>query len=197
MIKNFQEWLNESTGEIYSPKRGKIVVFDPNKHKEIAEELFDLISTAYAEIGGHVKIQKPEDIFSDPDWNFWEGVDIHGSEDFDLIMFGQKTKYGIKYSGVGHDGGKDSKEFYLDSRGKELKQLGYYIEASGKLAEILMNKYKVPFVDNEEEVEKVLGKKVQWEGKNPDNPGSTGSGWYIRMIGGHPHAKILLGNPKI
>lgn len=185
----------KTTGEIFKPKRNKPVEFDPKKHPELAGELFNLISTAYAEIGGHAKINSPSDIFSDPDWNFWEGVDIHGDENFDIVMFGQKTKYGIKFSGVGHDGSRSAKKSYLDDRGADLHKLGYYIEVSGKLAEILIGKYNCPVVSDKETVEKVLNKKVDWIGKNPSD--GPGDGWYERSIGGHPHDKILLGKPKI
>jgi len=191
---NFSEWLKESSGETFKPPRNVPYKFDHTKHPELAEEFYSLISTAYSEIGGHVKIKAPEDIFKDPKWNFWAGVDIHGTQDFDIVIFGQKTRYGIKYSGVGHDGTTDAKKFYLASRGEDLKKLGYFAETSGKLAEILQLKYKVPAVNTEEEVEKVLGKPVKWVGKRED---TTGDGWYIRNIGGKEHHKILLGRPKV
>jgi hypothetical protein len=196
-MKLYKEWLSESSGDVFKPKRNEPIVFDPSKHKELAGEFFNLIQTAYAEIGGHVKINKPMDIFADPDWNYWEGVDIHGTQDFDMIMFGQKTRYGIKFSGVGHDGTSDAKRAYLDARGKDLKQLGYYIEVSGKLAEILIHKYGVPIVSNQKEVEKILGKSVEWANDNPENPTSKDKGWYIRNIGGAPHPKIMLGRPRV
>ena len=197
-IKNFSSWLTESTsGEIFNPKRGKTIQFDHRKYPELANELFTLINTAYAEIGGHSKVTNPNDVFSDPDWDYWAGVDIHNSNDFDIIIFGKKTKFGIKYAGVGHDGTRDAKREYLEQRGKELKKLGYYIEVSGKIAEILINKYNVPQVDSQDEVEKVLGKSVEWLGKNPDDPSASGNSWYRRTLAGHPHNKIMLGKPKI
>jgi hypothetical protein len=195
-MKLYNEWLAEGSGEVLSPKRGVPLKFDPRKHRELAEEFYELIRTAYAEIGGHVKINKPNDIFSDPDWNWWQGIDIHGTQDFDLIMFGQENRYGVKFSGVGHDGTSDAKKEFLDSKGRDLKKFGYYVEVSGKLAEILINKYGVPVVNDEKTVEKVLGKPVEWVGKNPDDPSSKTQGWYIRSIGGHAHAKILVGRPK-
>jgi hypothetical protein len=197
-IKNFSSWLTESTsGEIFNPKRGKPVQFDHHKHPELANELFTLINTAYAEIGGHSKVTSPNDVFNDPDWDYWAGIDIHNSNDFDIIIFGKKTKFGIKYTGVGHDGTRDAKREYLEQRGKELKELGYYVEVSGKIAEILINKYNVPQVDSQEDVEKVLGKSVEWLGKNPDGLSTSGNSWYRRMLAGHPHNKIMLGKPKI
>ena len=194
-VKLFEEFISERTsGEIFNPKRNKIIKFDSKKYPELSGEFFDLISTAYAEIGGHAKIKSPEDVFADPDWNYWEGVDLHGTSDFDMIMFGKKTKYGVKYSGVGHDGSKDAKRTYITARGKELNKLGFYIEVSGKIAEILLNSYDVPVVTDQEEAEKVLGKKLEWIGTIEGKPGT---GWYSRKLGGEMHDKILLGRPKV
>jgi hypothetical protein len=194
-IKLFEEFVAErTTGEIFKPKRGKTMKFDHKKYPELSGELFDLIATAYAEIGGHAKIKSPDDIFSDPNWNYWEGLDIHGTQDFDMVMFGKKTKFGIKYSGVGHDGTKDAKKSYITARGKELNKLGYYIEVSGKIADILINKYNVPVISDKATVDKVLGKDVKWIGKKADLPGD---GWYSRNLGDGPHDKILIGRPKV
>jgi len=193
-IKLYEQFIEERSGELFNPKKNKPVVIKPTKDPELEKEFFNLIGTAYAEIGGHIKVQSPEDVFKDPDWNYWEGVDIHGSNDFDVIMFGSKTNFGVKFSGVGHDGTGAAKKSYMDSRGKELKQLGYYIEVSGKIAEILINKYQAPIVADQETVEKVLGKKVDWIG---NLNGATGGGWYSRTIGGGAHEKIMLGKPKV
>jgi hypothetical protein len=194
-IKLFEQFLDEkSSGEIFDPKRNKTIKFDAKKYPELAGEFYDLISTAYAEIGGHAKIKSPNDVFSDPDWNYWEGVDIHNDNNFDMIMFGQKTKYGIKYSGVGHDGSSPAKRAYITARGTELQQLGYYIEVSGKIAEILLEKYGVPVVTDINIIEKVLGKDVDFIGTIKGMPGN---GWYSRTLAGSTHNKILLGRPKI
>lgn len=198
-FKKYEEFISEATsGEIFNPKRGKEIQFDHTRHPELSNEFFELIKTAYAEIGGHVKVKSPNDVFADPDWNWWAGADLHDTKDFDIVMFGQKTKFGVKFSGVGHDGTSDAKRYYIESRGKDLQKLGYYVEVSGKIAEILINKYHVPIVDNQAEVEKVLGRPVIWQGDtNPEDKNASGNGWYVRQIGGHPHAKILLGRPKV
>ena len=195
-IKLFEEFLAEGSGEILHPIRNEWVKIDPNEHPELSNEFFDLITTAYKEIGGYTNIKEPKDVFGDPDWTYWKGVDIHGSPDLDIIVFGKDTKYGIKYTGVGHDGTKDSKRIYLDTRADDLKSVGYYMEASGKLAQILINKYRVPTVNSEEEVEKVIGKSVEWIGKI-DDPDHPGEGWYERTIRGEKKIKIMLGKPKV
>jgi hypothetical protein len=201
-LPTYEQFINESvdgsprSGTVLKPKRGKPMEFDHTKHPELAGEFFDLISTAYQEIGGHSKVQNPTDVFSDPDWNWWEGIDIHGTEDFDLIMFGSKTRFGVKFAGVGHDGTSQAKREYIKSRGEDLLKPGYYVEVSGKLAQILISDYKDPIVDNQKDVEKVLGRPVEWNGKCPDDPSLPGDAWYTRKIAGHPHAKIMLGKPK-
>ena len=193
----YEDFLIEaSSGEIFNPKRNKPLVFDPSKNPELNSEFFDLISTAYAEIGGHSKIKSPSDVFADKDWNWWEGVDIHGTSDFDIVMFGSKTRFGVKFSGVGHDGTKEAKRAYIESRAEDLLKPGYYIEVSGKLAEILIDKYNCPVVEDQSIVEKVMGRKLDWKGKNPEDSKMSGNGWYVREIAGHSHAKIMLGRPK-
>ena len=189
--------VKEDSGEALGTEKNKWMIFDPKSKKEdLDDEFFKLISTAYKEIGGNAKIKSAGDVFSDPDYTYWAGVDLHGNENFDLIMFGQQTPFGIKFSGVGHDGESDSKKSYLDSRGKALNTSGFYGEVSGKLADILMGKYGAPSVNTKEDVEKVLGKEVEWNGKNPEDASAKGDGWYTRSIGGTKHAKILLGKPK-
>jgi hypothetical protein len=197
-IYTYQEWLQEATSaEIFNPKRNRPISFDGQKHPELANEFFALISTAYEEIGGHAKIKSPGDVFADPNWNFWEGVDIHGDENFDIILFGQKTKYGIKFSGVGHDGTSQAKREYIARQSDDLHKPGFYAEFSGKIASILIGKYNCPIINSQEEVERVLGKPVTWVGENPSDKSAPGNSWYIRNIGGHDHAKIMLGKPKV
>ena len=185
------------SGEILKPKKGKWMQIKPRKHPELAGEFFDLITIAYSTLGGHAKVNSPEDVFADKDWTFWQGIDIHGSPDLDLIIWGQNTKYGVKFSGVGHDGEKDTTREYLSHKANILKKSGYYGEVSGKLADIMLDKYGVPSIDNQEEVEKLLnGKDIEWHGKDPENTSRSGDGWYTRMLGGNKHKKIMIGKPK-
>jgi len=206
-IKLYEEFANERadghqyddvSGKLLKPKKGKWMKIKPRKHPELAGEFFDLINIAYSTLGGHAKVKSPDDVFSDPDWTFWQGIDIHGSPDLDLIVWGQNTKYGVKFSGVGHDGKKDSTREYLTHKANILKKPGYYGEVSGKLADIMLDKYGVPSIDTQEEVEELLkGKDIEWHGKDPSNPDRSGNGWYSRILGGTKHTKIMIGKPKI
>ena len=205
-VKLYEEFIKERhtevhtdvSGELLNPKKGKWLQINPSKYPELSGEFFGLIDIAYSSVGGHVKIQSPNDVFADPDWTFWKGVDIHGSPDLDLIVWGQHTKYGIKYSGVGHDGEKASTKEYLNDKAKSLLKKGFYGEVSGVLADIMMDKYGVPSVDNKEDVKKLLkGKDIEWHGKDPNNSNRSGKGWYTRSLGGSSHTKIMIGKPKV
>lgn len=193
----FQEFLNEKYSETLNLPKNKWQNIDPKKHKELQDEFFDLITVAYAEIGGNANINKPEDVFSDSGMTFWQVADIDDIPDADLVMFGKNTKYGVKFAGIGHDGSREAKKFYVATRAKELTNRGYYMEASKKLADILIAKYKVPIVNDEESIRKVLGKDIEWHGTHPYDKNKPGDGWYIRKIGNSFYPKILLGRPKV
>lgn len=81
--------VDEKSGEMLHTKKNQWVRIDPKDHAELSNEFYDLISTAYADIGGHSKINSPDDVFSDPDWTFWKGVDLHDSPDVDLVVWGR------------------------------------------------------------------------------------------------------------
>lgn len=196
-IKLYEEYIEEGSGKLLLPKRNKWLKINPKTHSELADEFFDLIQVAYSTLGGHAKVKSADDVFSDPKWTFWQGVDLHDSPDLDLIIWGQHTKYGIKFSGVGHDGKRDSTREYLDHKGGVLNKKGFYGEVSGKLADIMMLKYNVDSIDSEKDVKKLLGgRDITWHGEHPENPSSPGKGWYTRILGGTEHTKIMIGNPK-
>ena len=177
-------------------KKNKWTIINPNDHPKLSTEFYDLISTAYAEIGGHAKVNSPSDVFTDPDWTYWDVIDIDEDPDVDLIVFGQQNKYGIKFSGVGHDGTKLAKKTYLADRAAKLSMKGYFGEVSGKFAEILVAKYNVHSVGVQADIEKVIAKPIVFHGEHPDGK-TDGYGWYSRKIGSGMHIKLLVGNPKL
>jgi hypothetical protein len=196
-IKSLETYIQEKYSATLGLKRGKWEEINPKVHRELQDEFFELINIAYSAIGGHSKINKPSDVFADKDWNFWKIIDVVDDPAADIVVFGKKNRYGIKYAGVGHDGSREAKREYLDARGKDLKLKGYYGEVSLKFAEILLKKYNVPTVDNKEDVERVTGKSIEWHGEHPTDKSMPGKGWYTRTIGGHSHIKIMVGRPKV
>ena len=221
-LKNYEQFINESetaqaetefniAKEVKAKKNQwtKIEIpKDADLKDKYENELFKLISSAYKTLGGYAKISKPDDVFADTTWDIWKGIDIDQDPNFDIIIWGETTPYGIKSCGVGHDGEEASRKGYLQVKADEFKDVSknYYGEVSDKLAAILINKYGVPVIEEEEKVREVVGKEkvMEFTGQHPDvasgkstEKDCPGKGWYKRKIAGHEHWKILVGNPKI
>lgn len=199
-MNSVYHFLNERSAEILGTKKNKWEKIEVSRlsKEEISDletEFFGLIDNAYKPIGGHVNFKTPSDVFKDKDLDFWKGIDIDEEPGLDVIVFGKTTKYGIKLTGVGHDGQKQSTTEYLNDKAKSLSKIGFFNEVSGKLADILILKYKIPAVTDKDSIEKVLGKEIEYLGEHPDGK-TPGIGWYSRSLGGHRHIKILLGKPK-
>jgi hypothetical protein len=100
---------------------------------------------------------------------------------------------------VGHDGSRIAIDKYLEETANHLRG-GAIAELSGAIAHIMITKQDppVPAVQTHEEVEGLLGKKVEWVGRHPDPSYAAKIGpdyecWYCRDICNAKHMKILLG----
>jgi hypothetical protein len=159
----------------------------------MAKEIFDLVQTAYASIGGNLKIKSVNDLAAEAPRIKSLDVDKDNHPDAVVIFkptFGGK---GWKVTAIGHDGEKPSKSAVVKELGKILNKDGYFMEVSSPMSDILISKYGPPAF-NEEQTRKVLtGKQIEWLGKHPDGLYSDHNGWYYRVIGGKKSLKILLG----
>lgn len=182
----FIDLLNEDNFNFKFKKKNKwIELIKRGDKEELKKNLYVLIDNAYGPIGGHVRIKRVDDVL-DPKITFWEAVDVDDDPEADAVSFGKKTKFGIKLSGMGHDGQKGSKSALIKQKVKILNKKGYYIEASGKPADIYRNKGVK--INDRETVEKVFG-KVNW----------LGGGYYTRTHSsglGKDVKKQLFGKPK-
>ena len=161
----------------------------------IASELYDLIDAAYAKIGGHFDFQKPSDL--PDDYTDWSAIELDGDPQPDALRVAKKKGHGLKMAAAGHDGSKEAIDAYLLKTAQLLNGTGYYGEMSKGIAHIMIKYHDVPFVNNKEDVEKVLGKSVEWVGEHPSGRYPNHPGWYVRNIGGkHRDMKILLGRPS-
>ena len=154
-----------------------------------------MIQTAYAPIGGHLKFKSPDDI-KDPDLKYWKMADIDADPEIDVVYFGKKTPFGIKHTGIGHDGEKSNNKNLLIRKSAELKKSGNYVEVAKGAFDSFVGKGGVPIIDDEETVRKVLGPRrsgeTTWHGKHPKGT-YPGNGWYTRKIGGKEVAKTMIG----
>lgn len=156
-VKTFEHFLlSESTfNDIYKKKNRWIQLIDDNKIDELKDNLYILINNAYSRIGGNNVIKSPDDIFKR---NYWEAIDIDDDPDADSIIFGRKTDFGIKITGIGHDGKRSSKKVLINKLKNQLNKKGYYMEASGKLLDTLnMN---VNYIKDYKIINKILGDNI-------------------------------------
>ena len=149
------------------------------------KELFDLISNAYAPIGGHPNLKTKDDIGPEVG-DMFAVIDVDADPNIDAVSVTKKRAGGTKHVAMGHDGGSKAKSATVNHTASSLKRSGHYIEVSGKILDILKAK-GVDIVDDEETIKRVLkGKEIVM---HPD-------GSYDRVIGGEKHRKVMMGKPK-
>jgi hypothetical protein len=201
LFENWRKYLDEKRFTDYDAEKNKWVEIpasdiqhDP-ENIDLTDEFFRLIDNAYSKIGGHFDFQKASDIPSDHDW--WAAIDTDDDPDPDALRIGKKKSSGYKLTASGHDGSRAAKVAYLDKTADLLFNDGYFAEMSDAIAHIMITRYDVPFVGDEEKVRKALGKEITWIGPHPEGKYPGFDGWYERKIGGkHLHMKIMLGKPK-
>lgn len=197
---NFNEDFADHFGK---GKWHRLTLADMKKYPELVDEFLDLLKSTYAKIGGSATIKGPADLLNG-EITVFEAIDLDADPQADAIRLGREKSAGIKGVASAQDGSPEAKKAVLDKTAKELKTQGFYAEMSDALAHIMLTKYGAPSVNKQEDVEKVLGKKVEWVGKRPDGKYPDHAGWYIRTIGGtgpdnkggEKHMKILLGKPR-
>jgi tRNA nucleotidyltransferase/poly(A) polymerase len=163
------------------------------KEVDIDDEVLDLISTAYAPIGGNLKIKKPEDLPGG--YEFFDTVDVDEDPQPDGVIFGKYKDGRLKIGGRGHDGA-DGKNPTSQHMFDLLKRKGTFVETSGAPAWLAF-KAGVNAVTDEAKVRAILKKPIEWLGPHPNrNFGPDSDGWYYRKIGksGAKHLKIMMGN---
>ena len=167
--------------------KDKWIPIPSSELKDYEEEIFNLISTAYAPIGGHPNYTSPGNVTGSEGDADYEVIDLDSDPEIDALTVSKKKSSGTKFVATGHDGTKPAKSQVVNHKVGLLKQPGYYIEVSGKMQDILLAKGVKPVTD-EETVRKVLvGKDIKW----------NGDGTYDREIGGHMHTKMLMGKPSV
>ena len=166
------------------PKDKWVDISDKDK-EEYANDIFNLINTAYAPIGGNVNYKSAADVLGTEADADYEVINIDDDPEIDAVSAYKKQPAGNKLAAIGHDGSPEAKSKIINHYADLLKKSGYYLEVSGKLKDILLAK-GAPVVTDPEVIKKVLkGKEVKM---NDD-------GTYERYLAGEMRTKTLLGNP--
>jgi hypothetical protein len=160
---------------------------DLNKKEteEYSGDIFDLINTAYASIGGNLNYSSANDVTGTQGDSDYEVIDIDDDPEIDAVIVSKKKEAGNKITAMGHDNSPAAKSKSINKQIDLLKSPGNYVEVSGKIKDILLAK-GVPVVTDKAAIEKVMGKKaidIQDDGS------------YTRFINGKETNKILLGKP--
>ena len=172
--------------------KGVYIPLGDEEKQQAQKDLFDLISNAYASIGGHVKFNEPSDVM-DSELQFWRAADLDDDPELDVVYFGKVTPFGVKHTGIGHDGNRGNIKNLLIRKSRDLNNPGNYVEVSGAAFDSFVGKGRVPVIDDEETVRTILkGKELEWHGKHPEGK-KPGNGWYTRTIGGQKLTKTMAG----
>tara|TARA_R110000744_G_scaffold324007_1_gene429860 strand:+ start:367 stop:936 length:570 start_codon:yes stop_codon:yes gene_type:complete len=173
--------------------KGQYVTPKSSEKEELKQHLYNLIQNAYASIGGHLKISSPDDI-TNAQLQHWKVADIDADPEIDVVYFGKESPFGVKHTGMGHDGDSVNIKNLLIQKSNTLKKPGNYVEVSGAAFNSFVGKGGVPIIDDERVVRKMLGDKrpITWHGTHPDGK-HEGNGWYSRTIGGQLVTKTMAG----
>lgn len=162
---------------------------------EVEEEVFDMIDASYKSIGGNPKIQTPSDVHGAYPHEVLADVDSDPEPD-SVVMY-STGQGGNKYTVLASDGTSLGKMQALNTLRSRLNS-GGWIEVSGPLAHVLINKMGMKPIEDEDQVRSLLGpsREIEWVGDDPTGRFSGTSGWYQRKIGPKLHYKIIVGNPR-
>ena len=166
-------------------------------------ELNDLITMAYSNIGGHLKITSPESLNRN---QFWDVQDLDDDDQKDVALIGKPDIGGNKLGGIGHDGSSAAKSAYKNKSaelrsGGEVAGVGnWWGEVSGKAAYAVLSR-GAPAITDEAHVRTLLaGDLIVWHGMHPDPDApplfKANPGWYTKTFrDGSEHTKIIAGSP--
>ena len=160
----------------------------PTEASDEADDIIELIKSAYAYIGGHSNFKSISDVDKETGRGAeYEVIDLDDDGDIDAVNVSKRKAAGEKFVATGHDGSREAKRAVITHKIDRLKKPGFYVEVSGKIKDILL-KAGVPQVTDEATIEKALaGKDITM---NDD-------GSYTRSIAGTQHEKIMLGTPLV
>ena len=151
--------------------------------KDVEDDILDLIQNAYGPIGGHPNYKSVGDLAGSD----YEVIDLDDDPEIDAVTVTKTRSGGTKYVGLGHDGSSQGKRGSIGRTINKLENPGTYIEASGKMADIL-SKANVTQVTDEDTIRKALkGKEIK----------VYDDGSYDRVLGGKKYRKLMFGKPTV
>ena len=185
------------------PKNKWILMKPGDPRRELVKNnIFDMVQQTYAPIGGHFKIQSPDDLEKS---SYWLAEDLDEDPHLDVVMLA-KPESGAKMATAANDGSSAASSAFKDEcaelfSGGSVDGIGnWWGETSDKVAYAMLNRGS-PAVEDEMTVRSIMpGDKIIWHGEHPDpnvpEVFKKAKGWYTKFFNGHPSTKIILGNPS-
>ena len=174
--------LVDLLNEIDIPKN-QWLPLSPGELEDVEKNILNLIQNAYGPIGGHPNYKTVSDLAGSD----YEIIDLDDDPDIDAVTVTKQRAGGTKHVGMGHDGTSPGKRGAISHTINSLYFPGNYIEASGKVADILM-KANVTQVTDEDTIRKALrGKEIKM----------YDDGSYDRNLGGKMYRKLMFGKPTV
>ena len=181
------------------------VLLEPGDERRdlIKDDLYDMVQSTYADIGGHFKIQGAGDLER---YSYWVVKDLDDEPDADVAIMGKPDIGGVKMGAAANDGsGAAAAEYKNKSAelraGGSIEGVGnWWGEVSGKPA-YAMIKRGAPAVEDEDTARRIMaGDDLVWHGEHPDPNApplfKSVNGWYTKKFGSHESTKIILGSPS-
>jgi hypothetical protein len=212
MLTNYRDWRRKFREDFASsfPNSKRTWVSIEKSHiiedPDLAQQIFDLIDDAYKGIGGNANIRSKHDLTSEflkGDLSVVKAIDLDDDSDPDAVIGYKRTDKGNKaVLSAAKGSSEEAKKLLIDKKKEEFNKGDAYGEVSGPLAKKLIDA-TVPVIEDEETVRSMLpGKNIIWHGEHPElatlPPKIAATfgkhkGWYTRLIGGHPHTKLMIG----
>ena len=132
-----QEVLPDETEQVLPQDEWVLLKPGDPRREKIQDDLYDMVQTTYADIGGHFKIQGAGDLER---YNYWVVKDLDDDPDADVAILGKPDIGGVKMGGAANDGTPAAAAAYKE-KSSELRGGGsvdgvgnWWGEVSGKLS---------------------------------------------------------------
>lgn len=187
------------------PKNEWTLLSDGDPRREAAQqELFDILQSTYAGIGGHFKVKSPSDLER---YKFWAVADVDGDPKIDVALFAKPDIGGTKMGAAANDGSPAAGAAYKN-KSAELRAGGslggvsnWWGEVSGKPAYAMLRRGAQAVEDEDRVMQLLDGDDVIWHGEHPDPNApevfKAVKGWYTKTFGDKKSTKIILGTPSL
>lgn len=185
-----------------SPFEGnpEMVEISPNSElaDEVRDQLFQLVNTAYNEVGGHMNVRSPWDLDQYDYW-FFNNPAKDSEGKIRSASFASTTRNGsVKVSVFASDGSPAGKGFLMKAIKDILSRPNWWAELPDQAAAFFISR-GVPVVSSQEAVLMLLGRRVfnsnfEWHGHHPTKKNFPGEGWYSKDYAGTQSVRTILGN---